>query len=114
MQSDLSAQKAFDNACLVFQGELDQTEPRRLDSKSTSQIVEFHNIINRAREIYETDRNNRPGKKWLSSLAVRIKLHGNILDVLVQQHPEYVALVWGAFKFLFTVNIQSASVPLLY
>ncbi|KAF4451241.1 hypothetical protein FALBO_16362 [Fusarium albosuccineum] len=26
--------------------------------------------------------------------------YGQILDVLVQHHPEYVSLVWGAFKFL--------------
>ena len=26
------------------------------------------------------------------------------MDVIVQHHPEYVALAWGAMKFLFKVS----------
>lgn len=44
--------------------------------------------------------------KNLPSLAEFSKClfyYGNIVDVLVQQHTEYVSLVWGAMKFLFGV-----------
>jgi len=27
------------------------------------------------------------------------------MDVLVQHHPEYVSLAWGAMKFIFGVRI---------
>ncbi|KAL8785539.1 MAG: hypothetical protein Q9213_003287 [Squamulea squamosa] len=40
-------------------------------------------------------------KVWLKSLSARVVHYGNILDVLVQHHPEYVALAWGTFKILF-------------
>ena len=33
------------------------------------------------------------------------------MDVLVQHHPEYVALAWGTFKFLFTV-CRRVTIPL--
>ena len=31
--------------------------------------------------------------------------YGNIFDVFAQHHPEYVALAWGAMKFLFVVSL---------
>jgi len=31
--------------------------------------------------------------------------YGNIFDVLAQHHPEYVALAWGAMKFLLVVSL---------
>lgn len=41
--------------------------------------------------------------KWLRRLSQRIAVYGGVLDVLVQHHPEYVALAWGTFKLLFMV-----------
>jgi hypothetical protein len=38
------------------------------------------------------------------SLSATISHYGAIMDVLVQHHPEYVSLAWGAFKFLFLVR----------
>ena len=34
---------------------------------------------------------------------MRIHHYGKVMDVLVQQHPEYVALAWGAMKLVFGV-----------
>jgi len=41
---------------------------------------------------------------WLERISNRVVHYGAILDVFVQHHPEYVSLVWGTFKFLFTVS----------
>jgi len=30
--------------------------------------------------------------------------YGKIMDTLAQHHPEYVALVWGAMKFVLIVG----------
>lgn len=39
------------------------------------------------------------------SVASRLMVHySNVLDVLVQHHPEYVSLAWGALKFVFVVS----------
>jgi hypothetical protein len=43
-------------------------------------------------------------RQWLASCAERVAFYGTIMNVMVQHHPEYVALAWGAFKFLFTVG----------
>ncbi|KAF4932722.1 hypothetical protein CGCF245_v010294 [Colletotrichum fructicola] len=38
--------------------------------------------------------------KWARRLSEKILYYGHILDVISQHHPEYVALAWGAVKFL--------------
>jgi hypothetical protein len=35
--------------------------------------------------------------------------YANIFDVLAQHHPEYVALAWGAMKFLFVAILNHES-----
>lgn len=42
---------------------------------------------------------------WLIGLSEKLVHYGNIFDVMVQHHPEYVALAWGTFKLLFVVSL---------
>lgn len=46
-------------------------------------------------------------RKWLVALSERIAFYGQMFDVLVQHHPEYVSLAWGTFKFIFQVILLS-------
>lgn len=46
---------------------------------------------------------HRAMEAW-RSLSATIHHYGAVMDVLVQHHPEYVSLAWGAFKFLFLVR----------
>lgn len=59
-------------------------------------------MLNVKRE-YESSRNQKL-KKWLARVSSRLMHYSNIFDVLAQHHPEYVALAWGAMKFLFVVS----------
>lgn len=47
-------------------------------------------------------------RQLLEKLALRIMHYGKVMDSLAQHHPEYVALVWGAFKFVLMVCCASA------
>ena len=58
-----------------------------------------------AKAHYDTGRQNNNVSMWLSKLSTRIGYYGNIMDVLVQHHPQYAALAWGAMKFLFVVRL---------
>ena len=42
--------------------------------------------------------------QWLGKVSERLLYYGNVLDVLSQHHPEYIALVWGTMKFILRVN----------
>lgn len=53
----------------------------------------------------------KPNGGWMSKAnniwsvaSTRIVHYSSILDVLVQHHPEYVSLAWGALKFVFVVS----------
>lgn len=65
-----------------------------------SDIVE---ALSAARDKYNVKRTSKAWK-WLTRLSARINHYGSILDVMVQHHPEYAALVWGAMKVLFVVR----------
>ena len=58
-----------------------------------------------AKSRYDQTHQNKKVGKWLSRFSSGVQYYGNIMDVLVQQHPEYVSLAWGAMKFLFVVSL---------
>lgn len=62
-------------------------------------------IVHAQAEYKKSSKNSRAGK-WLAQCSLRIIYYGNILDVLVQQSPEYVSLIWGGMKFLFMVCLH--------
>ncbi|KAI0976522.1 hypothetical protein F4678DRAFT_482650 [Xylaria arbuscula] len=42
----------------------------------------------------------------LETFAQRVLHYGNIMDVLVQHHSEFVALAWGALRFIFGAVVE--------
>ncbi|KAM5341919.1 hypothetical protein ACJ41O_014950 [Fusarium nematophilum] len=48
----------------------------------------------------EVSQNKHSTRAWLRGLSKRIMYYGQVLDVMSQHHPEYVALVWGLVKFV--------------
>ena len=87
-----------------------QTQPQP-QPQPDHNIDTFIETLNQAREKYEDKASSgkayAKAKVWLTSLSARVVYYGNILDVLVQHHSEYVSLAWGTFKFLFVVSINS-------
>lgn len=67
--------------------------------------------INAAKKNYNSKPSSK-ARKWLSILSSKVTYYGSIMDVLVQQYPEYVSLAWGAMKFLFVVSMISHPVHL--
>jgi hypothetical protein len=61
-------------------------------------------VVMESMKIYQSKYRKSKARKWLHYVASRIHYYGNVMDVLVQHHPEYVSLAWGAMKFLFVVR----------
>lgn len=75
----------------------------------TSSFDTIHSVqeaVNKSMAKYESHRKSSVASTWLVCFSQRIKFYGDVLDVFVQHHPEYVSLAWGAMKFLFTVCIS--------
>jgi hypothetical protein len=59
--------------------------------------------LNKAQLKHEQKHEGGKIGKWIRKFSARICHYGRIFDVLVQHHPEYVSLAWGAMKLLFIV-----------
>lgn len=66
-------------------------------------IKDVLQAVSDARDKYHAKRTSKAWK-WLTQLSARVNYYGSILDVMVQHHPEYAALAWGAMKVLFVVR----------
>jgi hypothetical protein len=97
------ARQAFNEAIAVFQPSKAELESfNRI--KHLQALRDVQSTIESARSKYEHRQQSQKARKWLSRLSSRVCYYGRIFDVLVQHHPEYVSLAWGALKFLFVVR----------
>lgn len=96
------AEQAYKAAVATFQ--FDPRKQGKLNKIQQLKIVfELEKVLIDIKVQYERRHDNNKIGRWLSRLSSRICHYGRILDVLVQHHPEYVTLTWGAMKFLFLV-----------
>ncbi|TVY62921.1 hypothetical protein LSUE1_G006129 [Lachnellula suecica] len=80
--------------------ELTPRERELLAYHSTTSMDSLLLILASAKKKYE-DKPACKARKWLGVLSSKVIHYGTVLDVLVQQYPQYVSLAWGAMKFLF-------------
>lgn len=98
------ATSAFEEAQAIFerQGTRDPKKKNRLQSIQATTLADVLDIVNTAQEHFKNQDESKT-RRYIQGLSQRICYYGNIMDVLVQHHPEYVSLAWGAMKLLFGV-----------
>jgi hypothetical protein len=72
-------------------------------------IEEVQAVVTQAQRRYESSRGKSKSRELLGQFSALLCHYDNIIEVFVQHHPEYVALAWGAMKFLFVVSDISSS-----
>lgn len=93
----------------AFSTEL-SSDPAKLawitDSKHGN-MQDVLNAVTDAQASYNEKRDKESSKARDSLLrfSEKVNFYSGVMDVLVQHHPEYTALAWGAMKFLFLVSI---------
>jgi len=100
------AREAFELAVDKFGTLLTQDARKREQLNQASSIQELQRLVTDAQKKYAADHDGGRAKKWLVRFSKRIAHYGAVLDVLVQHHPEYVSLAWGAIKFLFLAVVN--------
>ena len=97
------ANEAYLGAIRYLKDELRGNEklPEILSSHIT--IEDIKDSVNKAKEKYERLSKEKNVQRWLRAFSARIIYYGQVLDVLSQHHPEYVALAWGTVKFVLMV-----------
>jgi hypothetical protein len=69
-----------------------------------SSIEDIFALIRETKASYELRKEKRGTLKWLSRLSGTVMHYSQVMDMLSQQHPEYVALIWGSMKFVLMVT----------
>lgn len=103
------AEEAYQEAVALFKKTLTKDPAKRRladDILATSTFGDVFNIVLDAKKHYEDATTESKTREGLTAFSQRLFYYGNIMDVLVQHHPEYVSLVWGAMKFIFGVSTQ--------
>ena len=102
--------KPPNNAEIVFARVRQLLQQQNNPSASEAWLKQNHTIadvqeqVTKAQERYNLRSKDSKIRKWLSRFSSGVLYYGQILDVLVQHHPEYVSLAWGTTKSLFVVS----------
>lgn len=79
-----------------------------MDNLSSASLHDVERAVLDAKARYE-DKKQFKIRSYLADFAKRVHYYGKIMDMLAQQHPEYVSLAWGAMKLLFVVCLAPSS-----
>lgn len=104
------AQEAFQEALEIFKETLTKDPAKRRladDLLATSTLGDVLNLVLDAKKRYDDTASQSRIREGLNAFSQRLLYYGNIMDVLVQHHPEYVSLAWGAMKFIFGVGTDA-------
>ncbi|KAL9619836.1 MAG: hypothetical protein Q9160_005576 [Pyrenula sp. 1 TL-2023] len=96
---------AFVEGRQSFEDALCNSEAEKAWVSRRASMEDVVQAIGVAREKYHARRMSKAWK-WLTLFSGRVTHYSSILDVMVQHHPEYAALAWGAMKLLF-VGIEN-------
>lgn len=97
---------AFNESILQFSEQPGQFEKEFGFIKSFHTLQDVQLAIKDCVARYETRKPDSKALKWLRQLSEKAVHYQSVVDVIIQQHPESVSLIWGGMKFLFMVRLQ--------
>ncbi|KAM7211277.1 hypothetical protein V8F06_013334 [Rhypophila decipiens] len=106
--STTTAKEAFRAVRLHLEQSTSLSQQQKDLLSSSSSIEHVHQTVADLVAQYESRANSSKTRKWLHKTSETICHYGTVLDVFVQQNPEYVCLVWGTFKLLFSSAVNHA------
>lgn len=102
-----AAQIAFDDGVKAFQDMTKDSGKKILadDILVSYTMQDVLDVVQKAKIHYNRHRSQSRVREYLSAFSHRVMHYGSVLDVLVQHHPEYTSLAWGAMKIVFGVSL---------
>lgn len=101
-----AAQMAFEEGVKVFQGMTNDPSKKMLagDILVSHTMHDVLDVVQKAAR-HHRDHGQSRVREYLSAFSHCVMHYGSVLDVLVQHHPEYTSLAWGAMKIVFGVSL---------
>jgi hypothetical protein len=103
MRSAEILRNAYDEARAIFSSEFTKDECKRIWVRDKACMNDVVGVLADLKQKYDKKTESK-ARKWLVTFSGKVIYYGTVLDVLVQQYPEYVSLAWGTMKFLFIVS----------
>jgi hypothetical protein len=98
------AAEAFRKAVNDLKNELQIADSTVAWLDGQANIENILGTVDGAKEKYDERSKDHSGTRaWLEKFSSRVMIYGKVFDALAQHHPEYVALAWGAVKFVLMV-----------
>ena len=100
------AHDVFREALAVFSSELtkDAGKIKWIMESEYGNLDEVLVSVRSAQVDYERRRADSKAREALAHLSEKLLFYSGVMDVMIQQYPEYTSLAWGAMKFLFVVR----------
>jgi hypothetical protein len=98
------ATSAFEEGLRFFQIKLTADPKKRNATLMVTKLQDVLDGVSKAQSLYETKRSESKTRKCIVAFSKRVHYYGNVMDVVVQHHPEYASLAWGAMKIVFGVR----------
>ncbi|UPK89587.1 hypothetical protein LCI18_000522 [Fusarium solani-melongenae] len=95
------AKAAFESVKKHLEQSKSLTDKDKALLQSSSSREDVQRVVASEMAKYEARAESSKTRKWLERFSEAICHYSKVLDVFVQHHPEYVALVWGTMKLLF-------------
>jgi hypothetical protein len=100
------AEEAYKEAVAYLELELAGDSAAQAFLSGTVSIEDVSVVVKKAEESYHNaSPKTKKAQKWLREFSSRMIYYSQVMDMLAQHHPEYVALAWGAVKLVLVVRI---------
>ncbi|KAI8955848.1 hypothetical protein F4801DRAFT_177344 [Xylaria longipes] len=113
---ELDVDKPFEPARVVYKDALEIFKQRLTNDPAKKALAsdlftnttlgDVLNAVLAAKRRSESASGESKFREGLVAFSQHLLYYGNIMDVLIQQHPEYVSLAWGAMKFIFGAVVE--------
>ncbi|KAH6608064.1 hypothetical protein Trco_004377, partial [Trichoderma cornu-damae] len=100
------AREAFLEALSVFGAELTGDARKAAHGVPYASLADVENAVRDAQKQYQERRKDGKARDRLRRFSEVVHHYGNVVEVFLQHHPEYVALAWGAMKFVFVTFLN--------
>ena len=97
------AEETYRNAVVLFNRKFTKSEDKEKWLSDKHTLADVENVLLAAKANYEIRTGSR-ARNYINRISAGIMYYGNVMDMLVQHHPEYVSLGWGTMKLLFVVR----------
>ncbi|KAG6368822.1 hypothetical protein INS49_003038 [Diaporthe citri] len=91
---------AFEGAALQFSKQAENHRQEFQDIKKRNKFEDVQRAIQDCNTRYEARKPDSKALKWLRQLSEKVVFYEGVVDVLIQQHPEAVSLIWGGIKLI--------------